>query len=269
MRVATALALAALLLPACGSGDESAGGIAPTSTASEQALRLVAVGDSIPTNDPLVCRGCTGFVDRYAAAVEKATGEPVQVENLTQPGSTLPELVAGLDGLRAPLENADVILVGIAHNSNELASDRPCGKPRIGESPDWAAMTERCAKRSAADARPLYDRVFSGIAGLRRGKPTILRTINRYNDWNGLVNAHLTPAQERATAVFVREWNAVLCASAKANGFGCADISKAFNGPAGLKRSGPLLAPDYTHPSDAGNAVIARTLAALGFAPLS
>ena len=44
--------------------------------------------------------------------------------------------------------------------------------------------------------------------------------------------------------------NAMLCAAAEGNGFGCADIYRAFNGPDGVKPSGDLLAEDYTHPSD-------------------
>jgi hypothetical protein len=50
---------------------------------------------------------------------------------------------------------------------------------------------------------------------------------------------------------------------------GCANISRAFNGANGLKPSGDLLGADYTHPSQKGNALIARTLIGLGFAPLA
>ena len=45
---------------------------------------LVAVGDSLPYNSSEDCPGCTGFVDRYAAAITKATGHPVKVQNLSQ-----------------------------------------------------------------------------------------------------------------------------------------------------------------------------------------
>jgi hypothetical protein len=38
---------------------------------TSQALYLVAIGDSIPNNSPQDCPGCTGFVDRYAKAVER------------------------------------------------------------------------------------------------------------------------------------------------------------------------------------------------------
>jgi hypothetical protein len=73
---------------------------------------------------------------------------------------------------------------------------------------------------------------------------------------------------EVVTAAFVR-WDAVLCAAATAKGFGCADVSTAFNGPDGLKPSGDLLAAHYTQPSDKGNALIADVLVAMGFDPLS
>jgi hypothetical protein len=115
----------------------------------------------------------------------------------------------------------------------------------------------------------MYDQLYSQIASWRQGKPTMLRTINRYNDYIGETDANLTPAQQRQTAVFVAPWNTMICKSAMANGFGCTDLAKAFNGPDGLRPSGDLLADDYTHPSDKGNATIARVLADLGYAPLA
>ena len=57
--------------------------------------------------------------------------------------------------------------------------------------------------------------------------------------------------------------------SAEEHGFGCADIYHAFNGRDGTKPSADLLSADYTHPSDQGNARIARILIAQGFDPLA
>ena len=239
-----------------------------TATSGSDKLRLVAIGDSIPYNSPADCSGCTGFVDRYARAVEKATGRRVTLQNLSQHNNlTLPGLLAELDSFKSPLVAADVIVVSIAHNTIELNADRPCGASLQHDLPQWAAMDRACALRSAKKARRLYDRLYARIAALREGKQTILRTINRYNDWIG--DARLTPSQERLTAMFIATWNAELCQSARAHGFGCADISRAFNGPSGLKPSGDLLGADYTHPSQKGNAVIARTLIGLGFAPVA
>jgi lysophospholipase L1-like esterase len=237
-------------------------------TGGSRSLTLVALGDSIPYGKD--CGGCTGFVDRYARAVEKATGRPVTVQNLSQHNNlTLPRLLAELDSFKSSLVVADVIVVGIAHNTIELNADRPCGAPLQHDLPQWVAMNRACAIQSAKKARRLYDRLYARIAALRKGKPTILRTINRYNDWIGWRDGHLTPSQERLTAMFIAKWNAELCQSARAHRFGCADISRVFNGANGLKPSGDLLGADYTHPSQKGNAVIARTLFGLGFAPLA
>ena len=261
-------------LAGCGSNPSGSNPSAASPSTSprptSQPLRLVAIGDSIPNNSPQDCPGCTGFVDRYAKAVQIATGRPVQVANLSQhTGLTLPGLLEELDEFRDQLAAADVIVVGIAHNSNELSADQPCGRPLKNGLPDWSAMDRSCAARSAQKSRPLYDRLYAQVATWRQGKPTILRTINRYNDFIGFKDAHLDRAQEQLTAVFVSSWNTMLCASARAHGFGCADIAKAFNGPDGMRPSGPLLARDYTHPSDKGNEVIARVLADLGYAPLA
>ena len=266
------LLLVALVgLVGCGSNGGGPSTSTSTSTGSTSpALRLVVIGDSIPYNSPEDCPGCTGFVDRYAKAVQTATGRSVQVANLSQhTGLTLPGLLDELDQFRDQLAAADVIVVGIAHNSNELSAEQPCGKPLMFGPPELSAMDRQCATRSAQKFAPLYDKLYARVAAWRQGKPTILRTINRYNDIIGPPNAHLTRAQEQLTAVFVGTWNTMLCNSARAHGFGCADIAKAFNGPDGLRPSGDLLAADYTHPSDKGNEVIARVLADLGYAPLA
>lgn len=256
-------------LAGCGSTEDAASTSASTGSTSP-ALRMVVIGDSIPNNSPQDCPGCTGFVDRYATAVQTATGRTVQVANLSQHTSlTLPGLLEELDQFRDRLAAADVIVVGIAHNSNELNADEPCGKPVKNNLPDWSAMNSECATVAAQKSAPLYDKLYTQVAAWRQGKPTILRTINRYNDFIGLKDAHLTPAQDRVTAAFVGTWNTMLCQSAKAHGFGCADIATAFNGPDGVRPSGDLLAADYTHPSDKGNEVIARVLADLGYAPLA
>jgi hypothetical protein len=131
------------------------------------------------------CPGRTGFVDGYANAVGAATGRPVEVDNLSQHSHlTLPGLLGEVDQFQGKLAAADIIVVGIAHNSNERNADRPCGKPLKGDLPDWPYMERQCAIRSAQRFRPMYDQLYSQIASWRQGRPTILQTINRYNDCN-------------------------------------------------------------------------------------
>jgi hypothetical protein len=48
--------------------------------------------------------------------------------------------------------------------------------------------------------------LYARVAAWRQGKPTILRTINRYNDIIGPPNPHLTRAQEQLTATSPAGW---------------------------------------------------------------
>jgi hypothetical protein len=198
----------------------------------------------------------------------------VDVLNLSQHrGLTLPQLLDQLDSYEADLAGADVIVVGIAHNSSLLAAAHPCGAPALGENdlPDWSSprIDETCADVSAEKYRPRFEALFSQIAARRDGEPTILRAINRYNDWIGWDKANLGPDENRQTKGDPRPLERDAVRAAEANGFVCADIYRAFNGPNGLEPSGPLLAGDSTHPSDRGNELIADVLADLGFEPLA
>lgn len=280
----TAVALALLLVGACGSDSDSGPdptggsptigaptGPAPTSEAPAAGLTLLVIGDSIPNNAPEDCPGCTAFADIYAQQLEQATGQTVEVQNYSDhTGLTVERLLNEMSPLKQYIAEADAIVIGIAHNSFELATDRPCGRPVTSEGrPQWEAVDAGCAADAAAASRALYDRLYARVAALRGDNPTILRTLNRYNDWIGWPAGNLTPTEDRRTAVMMDAWNAMLCASAERHGFACADVYRAFNGADGLRPSGRLLADDYTHPSQRGNDVIAEVLTDLGFEPLA
>ena len=233
------------------------------------------VGDSIAYNSPEDCPGCTGFVNRYADAITKATGHPVKVSNYSQHNGLQ------IDGLleelktdtkqRDALANADIIIVNIAHNDIAWSrDDDPCDGP-TSDNPDWSKFNSTCAAAAAEIFRPKFESLFSQIVALRNGKPTIFRTINRYNDWIGTKYSDGTdvpPVATDATKALLDALNAMLCKGAQENGFVCANIYLAFNGSDGLKPSGDLLGKDFTHPSNKGNEVIARVLTDMGFAPL-
>ncbi|WP_426245316.1 SGNH/GDSL hydrolase family protein [Nocardioides sp. LHG3406-4] len=263
-----------LLASGCGSDDPQDDAVAsePASTSSSAppGLRLVVVGDSIPYNLSTDCSGCIGFIETYAAKVEEATGQRVDVVNLSEhTGLTVEGLTGEMGRLTDALGQADVIVVAIAHNSTELNSDRPCGVPLAAdEMPRWSAVDSGCARHAAAAYRPKYARLFHDVAELRSGSPTILRTLNRYNDFIGWEEGHLSPAEDRRTKLVLNAWNAMLCDTAESAGFGCVDVYHAFNGPDGLQPSGDLLAEDYTHPSQKGNDVISDVLTEMGFEPL-
>lgn len=249
----------------------------PAPTAAPTAgpdLMLVAVGDSIPFNSQKDCPGCTGFVNRYADALAAATGNTVGVRNLSQHnGLQVQGLLDGLgDGREqaTALADADAIIVGIAHNDIPWNVDDDACDGANGDDIDWSKYTPACFAIEVKRYTPIYDAVFKRIAELRAGKPTILRAINRYNDWNGWPGHPETTESDGivASAAVIAAWNTMICGAAEANGFTCADISTTFNGADGTHPSGDLLAGDYTHPSDKGNESIADALAAIGFKPL-
>lgn len=250
--------------------DTATPGVAPWS--------LVAVGDSIAYNSPDDCRGCTGFVDRYAAAITQATGHPVQVQNLSEhSGLQTDDLLAELktdSQRREALSKADIIIVSIAYNDNPVTgNDDPC-HAYTGNGWDWTKVTPTCTAAAAVKFQPKLESVYAQIVTLRAGKPTIFRTINMYNDWIGGADSDTgkdtPPEATNATHALYDAWSAMICKAAEANGFGCADTYHAFNGLDGLKvAAGDLTASKANgHPSDKGNEVIAGVLADLGYAPL-
>jgi lysophospholipase L1-like esterase len=269
-----ALAFVAVLLSSCAPASTPVPLAAETSIPSLTPWSLVAVGDSIAINSSMVCPGCSGFVDRYADAIFEATGHPVEVRNLSQPMLQVDALLKELKtdaSRRDALADADIIIVSIAFNDTPwLRSDDPCDGPN-GNKPDWSEYNTTCAAAAAEIFRPKFESVYAQIVALREGKPTIFRTINRYNDWIGWIGeAGETnpPEATNATRVVLEAWSAMVCETAQENGFTCADIYHTFNGAAGLTPSGDLLGKDYTHPSDKGNEIIARVLTDLGYAPL-
>lgn len=271
-RLALALSLTSLLLAGC-SADPAPPPSPPSPTpAAKPPLSLVVIGDSIPFNSQADCPSCRGFVTRYAEALGKATGREVTVKNRSEhTGLTLPGLMESLPGLRAEVSEADAVLVAIAHNSFPLNEERPCGSavdPATGAVQDWSKVDAGCAARASAAARPMYDELYSTVAGWRAERPTILLTLNRYNDWVGFDQAALTTDQAARTVVLHDAWNEMLCQAASAHRFGCVDVYHAFNGADGTTPSGDLLADDYTHPSQSGNDLIARLLTEKGFAPV-
>lgn len=233
---------------------------------------LVAVGDSISFNSPEDCPGCAGFVTRYGAELATASGRTVGVTNLSEHnGLTVQDLLRELgndEGRIGALTDADAIIVGIAHNDAPMNRNDDACDGENGDNPDWSKYTDKCIAAEVKRFTPIYESVYSKIAALRAGKPTILRTVNRYNDWNGWPGHELGAAGLDATRRVIAAWNKMICGAAEKSGFVCADISTAFNGEDGTKPSGDLLAGDYTHPSQKGNDIIFATLRSLGFAPL-
>jgi lysophospholipase L1-like esterase len=199
-------------------------------------LTLVALGDSIPAAVPLECHCKAGYVTLYARALALATRKEVQVENLAVPGwnsSALRDSVMHDEVVRSEIAQAGAIVVTIGHN------DTP-----------WVR-----GGGSAQRLRRNLDAVLSQIRRLRRGRPTLLRVTNFYNDRPG------KPEARRIVDRYAR----TICASSAQYRGECADVHRAFNGPGGRSLVRPLIAPDGTHPNSRGHRMIANLLVELGF----
>jgi lysophospholipase L1-like esterase len=258
-----ALALT-LVLAGCGS--------AATPSPPSQ-LVLVALGDSLAANPGETCPGCTPHVERYADALGAATGMPVVVRNQGRPSLRVEALLRDLrssSSMRDTVASADAVIVAVGTSDApwNITDDACDGEATAVEMVPWKLYTDACIATHVERFRPAFDGVFKRIVELRAGKPTILRTINLYNDWIGFEGGEVPPKAVEASVDYLDAWNAMICETATANGFACGDVARAFNGEKGRTASGDLLAADYIHPSDEGHERIAAVLVELGFAPL-
>jgi lysophospholipase L1-like esterase len=78
-----------------------------------------------------------------------------------------------------------------------------------------------------------------------------------------------TGSLERTFRAALTVFDATLCRVATSKGAVCVDLRTPFNGPRRTKDAAPLLQPDHVHPNKAGHDLIAATVAAAGFAPLT
>jgi lysophospholipase L1-like esterase len=215
---------------------------------ARRSLTVVAIGDSIPAAVPRECGCTTGYVTLYARALAHATGRFVKVENLAVPGSNSSDLRAALaeDGrVRDATARADAVIVTIGHN------DTP-----------WVRKDG-----SAELLRRNLDAILADIRTVRRGRPTLLRVTNFYNDREG--NPDAAPGEAEATKRVVDLYARTICAVSARHDATCADVYHAFNGPRGTSFDGPFVARDHLHPNPRGHRLIAKLLVELGFAPLA
>jgi len=257
----------------------------PSPSEATNALHLVVIGDSIPFGDHF-CPGCTAFPAQYAKDLETRLGRPVVLQNRSRDdGAQMDDIevqVKGSGPLRAELEAADVVLVSVGFNNAfpDPATWHDC-KGDIGGSVesyvDWALSDgSACLKPGLATYAKQYDRIFSMLTDLRKGKPTVFGVIN-VHDGNlngsdftdaGMPAAKLAAINAWMVGVYDR-WNAMECDRGKAHGFACVDVYHAFNGPKGDQPSGTVNTIDGAHPSQAGNDLIAGLLSKLDISAIS
>ena len=174
-----------------------------------------------------------------------------------------------LTGLIPLIRGAEVIVVGGSPAGLEVVKGGDCvtsNKPPAKVGPQ--AWTKYIAAMKAT-----YKRIFE----IRKGAPVILRTYTSYVPVLYHAPAELPITSwdkagiiDLCTKKF--EWHAwAIRQAAAAYNVGVADVYTAFNGK--THREDPVakgyIKPDNMHPNAKGAAVIAKTLAALGYKPVS
>jgi lysophospholipase L1-like esterase len=210
-------------------------------------LSLVGLGDSIP--GALNCPpGCRSYVEVYGDLASAALGVPVSVLNLATndrlESAGLLSRVLEDHTYRTALAGADLITLTIGNND---------------QSGFWGCTSDDACAAARAETRHNIDAILHEIASLRAGKPTAVRVTDYYDMALG--------DQLRIRQKFAA-FNAMICEVAEADGAVCVDLVRPFNGPEGLSDAGDLLLGDHIHASKAGQDLIAKTIAAAGYAPL-
>jgi lysophospholipase L1-like esterase len=247
--------------------------LAATSTppSAEDGLHLVALGDSISTTNE--CPGCTAFPDRYAAIAQHATGESVDVTNLSVPGAEVADLLKQVtedQATRTALADADIVTLTVGLNDtpwNRL--DDPC--QAAGNYPviRWERITPKCTARVSGEFARSLDKVLSGIEKVRGPGPVVLRITTVYN---AVIGDSVDPGWDAPAAVAPSQlgnqsFARIQCEVVAKHGGKCAEMIPLLNGAHADQDAGPYLA-DHTHLNQQGHNLTARALADLGWEQL-
>jgi lysophospholipase L1-like esterase len=250
----------------------------PPTRSPESGVLLVAIGDSIPFNSEADCPGCTGFVDDAAAELEDSSGRTVTVRNLSRhDGARTQDIADQLETDRAAinaLSEAQVVIASFGFNDQPPYFGAPAPCPTIQETDDdatvFAAMTQTSTDCIDDQHMALSRTARTVLTRLRELAPDAsIGVLNSYNAWIGwgLLETDYPDLRDGITAITTAaldRWDETVCAEAELIEATCVDVYHRVNGEDGRTPAGSLLAPDYTHPSQEGNDVIAEEIASSG-----
>jgi len=270
--IIAALSASVALLGACSAPEEGESSSQPAATptwfASSPGVQAFPAGESVDLVYLSDSAGA-GVADRYATLVGEALDREVKVHD---------HFVGGLGDLPSAIQfawsdevaQAEIVVV----YGNTAGLDPPQTMGACVEASGWAEedatpglQGEPPVVASAEDWQPVQsvlDEVYLAIWELRAGKPTIIRTHDFYNPflapWTEL-------GIERECTANWEALSGVLRDAAQANGVGFASLLDVFNGTTHDEdpREKGWIDVDGAHTSEAGAAVIAETLAAVGF----
>ena len=222
------LGVACLLVALVGCGGSGHPGshpsAAPASSPLAQAVRIVALGDSDATGEGDSTG--QGWVGRYAALVQKATGSPVHVTNLAVGGKTSDVLLTEVrsdPATRQALRGAHAVLLGIGGaDLNPGDDDLQAGR----------CKGRACYTLLLHQFRHNFDATIATVRQLV-GRSALIRAISLPNGYPGAGNAFppfATPGVALYQAITERT---IVCGVARKYGGDCIDVLRAFNGSSG------------------------------------
>jgi lysophospholipase L1-like esterase len=204
----------------------------------------------------LNCPGCRSYVQVYGDLASQALQAPVSVLNLaTNDSLDSTRLLARVltdETHRTALAGADLITLTIGNNDDPTSL--------------WGCPSDDACSAARAQTEKNIAAILHEIAGLRAGRPTVIRVTGYYDM---AIGDPSVPAADQL--LFIKRlaaFNAMICEVAQANGAMCVDLVPAFNGPDGTADAGALIESDHTHPTQAGHELIAAAIDATGYAPL-
>jgi lysophospholipase L1-like esterase len=227
------------------------------------ATRVVGLGDSVPAAAGCAC---TSFVELFGHDVGQHTGRPNHTDNDARNALDTAGLLAQLQDPTVAKEVAHADLVTVTIGANDFATaqrDYFAGTCGGGDGLE-------CFRTTLPSLRANLTAVLDRIRTLAAGHPVGVRVTNY---WNVFEDGEV--AQQQHGDAFVRdsdqltqEANAVICDAALRAGAVCIDLDTAFKRTSAAGDPTGLLASDGDHPNQAGQKLIAATVAAAGYAPL-
>lgn len=274
--IGRAMLVLALVVVGCTVTTSPSASTVPSTSEPSDALRLVVLGDSIAVPG-IGCGDCTGFDELYADYLESLTGRPVDLRNEARPAAQIESLRSLLDSntaVQAAITKADIVVVSIGYNNRPpWGPDDPCHVQEVARDADLVpaimAMGPECItdtiEKYRGELNAAYGRVETLAAGRRQVRITFGVFDNIRDNPGGDGTLPQVPPEEMRPAIalfasIIDRWNAMDCEVATAHGFVCADLHHAFNGPDGTSPVGAFTAPDWVHPNEAGQAVMAELL---------
>lgn len=220
------------------------------------AWRLVGLGDSITAGQN--CAGCQTFLELFAHTITATSSNPVDVVNLGVSGSTSADLLGSFadPALTAELSGADIITVTIGANDFlpmlPTALDGQCGG-----ADGLACFTEELDELGT-NLTAIIDRIHQ----IRQDLPTAIRVTGYWNVFlDGQVADQVDGVSFHQTSnELTRRANAVIREVAHTKHVTYVDLYTQFKGTDGGNDDTSLLAPDGTHPDQAGHQAIAEAL---------